>query len=126
MRAADTNVLLGIIVRDDPRQVETAESFIEQGAWVSILALAETVWNLGSNYDQGVDAIVRAVNMLLSHERLVLQDADVVEAALDLFRSRPSLGFSDCLMLEMARKAGHLPLGTFDRRLARIPGAVRL
>ena len=64
--------------------------------------------------------------MLLSHERLVLQDADVVEAALDLFRSRPSLGFSDCLMLEMARKAGHLPLGTFDRRLARIPGAVRL
>ncbi len=126
MRAADTNVLLRIIVRDDPRQVETAESFIEQGAWVSILALAETVWNLGSNYDQGVDAIVRAVNMLLSHERLVLQDADVVEAALDLFRSRPSLGFSDCLMLEMARKAGHLPLGTFDRRLARIPGAVRL
>jgi predicted nucleic-acid-binding protein len=126
MRAADTNVLLRIIVRDDPRQIEAAESFIEHGAWVSLLALAETVWNLDSNYGQGVDAIIRAVNMLLSHERLVLQDADVVEAALDLFRSRPSLGFSDCLMLEMARKAGHLPLGTFDRRLARVPGAVRL
>jgi hypothetical protein len=25
------------------------------------------------------------------------------------------LGFSDCLILETARKAGHLPLGTFDR-----------
>ena len=126
MRAADTNVLLRIIVRDDPKQVEAAESFIEHGAWVSLLALAETVWNLDSNYRQDVEAIIQAVEMLLSHERLVLQDADVVEAALDLFRSRPALGFSDCLMIEIARKAGHLPLGTFDRRLARIPGAVRL
>jgi hypothetical protein len=29
--------------------------------------------------------------------------------------NRPALGFSDCLILEIARKAGHLPLGTFDR-----------
>jgi len=33
---------------------------------------------------------------------------------------KPSLGFTDCLMLEMARRAGHLPLGTFDRKLARV------
>ena len=33
----------------------------------------------------------------------------VVVAALELFRGRPSLGFSDCLMLQLARKAGHLP-----------------
>jgi predicted nucleic acid-binding protein len=36
------------------------------------------------------------------------------------------LGFSDCLVLETARKAGHLPLGTFDRDLAKLDGAVRL
>ena len=54
------------------------------------------------------------------------QDGDVVEAALDLFRSRPVLGFSDCLMLELARRAGHLPLGTFDRNLGRTEGAQRL
>jgi len=29
-------------------------------------------------------------------------------------------------MLELARKAGHLSLGTFDRRLAKIEGTVRL
>ena len=33
---------------------------------------------------------------------------------------------SDCLMLEVARKAGHLPLGTFDRDLAKLRGAERL
>jgi predicted nucleic acid-binding protein len=64
--------------------------------------------------------------MLLNHKDLTLQDSDVVAAALNLFRSRPSLGFSDCLLLQLARKAGHLPLGTFDRNLGKIEGAQRL
>jgi predicted nucleic-acid-binding protein len=64
--------------------------------------------------------------MLLNHKDLTLQDPDVVEAALELFRSRPALGFSDCLMLHIARKAGHLPLGTFDRALGKIEGAQKL
>jgi predicted nucleic acid-binding protein len=54
---------------------------------------------------------------------LVLEHADAVEAAVDLFRERPSLEFSDCLMLELAREAGHLLLGTFDRSLGRVEGA---
>jgi hypothetical protein len=29
-------------------------------------------------------------------------------------------------MLEMARKAGHLPLGTFDRNLGKTDGAKKL
>jgi hypothetical protein len=29
-------------------------------------------------------------------------------------------------MLEVARKAGHLPLGTFDRNLGKLEGAERL
>jgi len=31
-----------------------------------------------------------------------------------------------CLMLEVARKAGHLPLGTFDRNLGKLEGAETL
>ena len=38
----------------------------------------------------------------------------------------PRLGFSDCLMVELARKAGHLPLGTFDRNVAKLDGVQRL
>jgi predicted nucleic acid-binding protein len=36
------------------------------------------------------------------------------------------LGFSDCLILEVARAAGHLPMGTFDRDLGKLSGAQRL
>lgn len=42
------------------------------------------------------------------------------------FRQRPALGFSDCLLVELARKAGHLSLGTCDRGLSRLDGATRL
>jgi predicted nucleic-acid-binding protein len=84
------------------------------------------VWVLASVYDRGPEAVATAVEMLLSHEHLTLQDAEVVAAAVAQFRQHPRVGFSDCLMVEVARKAGHVPLGTFDRDLARIEGAQRL
>ena len=61
--------------------------------------------------------------MLLNHKDLTIQDADVVEVAVGHFRKRPAVGFSDCLIVEVARKAGHVPLGTFDRNLAKTTGA---
>jgi len=126
MRAVDTNVLVRLITRDDARQAASADAFIRKGAWVSLLALTEAVWVLAAVYERKAAGLVTAIEMLLNHEHLVLQDADAVEAALDLFRSRPSLGFSDCLMLQVARKAGHLPLGTFDRGLGKADGAQKV
>lgn len=44
----------------------------------------------------------------------------------DLFRSCPALGFSDCLILQFARRADYLPLGTFDAALGKIEGVQKL
>jgi predicted nucleic-acid-binding protein len=126
MRAVDTNVLIRLITRDDARQAAAADSFVEKGAWVSVLALAETMWVLTGVYGLSSADIATAIDMLLNHKDLTLQDSEVVAAALDLFRTRRGLGLSDCLMLEIARKAGHLPLGTFDRSLARADGTQKL
>jgi predicted nucleic-acid-binding protein len=126
MRAVDTNILVGLITRDDARQAASADLFVEKGAWVSVLALAESTWVLTTVYELGAAEVATAVEMLLQHEQLTLQDSDAVAAALDLFRSRPATGFSDCLMLQLARKAGHLPLGTFDRKLGKVEGTQRL
>jgi predicted nucleic-acid-binding protein len=126
MRAVDTNVLVRLIARDDSRQVSSAESFIEQGAWVPVLALTEAIWELANVHKLSSDDLIRAIEMLLNHRDLVLQDAETVAGALELFRARPALEFSDCLMVELARKAGHLPLGTFDRKLAKVEGTQKL
>ena len=126
MRAVDTNLLVRLLVRDDLGQVNAAQAFVAKGAWVSHLVLVETLWVLDAVYNRSAGQIANAVERMLSHKELTLQDEEVVALALDHFRSRPSLGFSDCLVLEIARKAGHLPLGTFDRNLARLGGTYRL
>jgi predicted nucleic-acid-binding protein len=126
MRAIDTNVLVHLITRDAPRQLESAEAFAANGAWVSVIALVEATWVLGSVYELTPKELSRAIEMLLDHRDLVLQDSDSVAAALELFRAKPSLGFSDCLMLHLAIKAGHLPLGTFDRNMAKVDRTQKL
>lgn len=126
MRAVDTNVLVRLIARDDARQTAAAEAFVAQGAWVSVLALAETVWVLSAVYGLGPSQLARTVEMLLEHRQLVLQEPEATRSALELFRARPLLGFSDCLMLQLARRAGHTPLGTFDRQLSRQADAHKL
>ena len=126
MRAVDTNVLVRLLTRDDAKQVASAEAFVVNGAWVPHLAVAEASWVLGSVYGRDPEAIATAVEMLLSHEHLTVQDAEAVAAAVALFRQLPKVGFSDCLMVEVARKAGHVPLGTFHRDLRKIDGAQRL
>lgn len=126
MLAVDTNVLVRLLARDDDKQARLADQFVAKGAWVSHLVLAETVWVLDAVYERTPAQLVAAISLLLSHESLVLQDADTVTAALTHFCDKPALGFSDCLVLEIARKAGHVPLGTFDRALAKLEGAHRI
>ena len=126
MRAVDTNVLVRLMTRDDTKQVAIAEAFVAKGAWVPHLAIAEATWVLASVYDRDRAAIATAVEMLLSHDHLTVQDTEVVTAAVTQFRQQPRVGFSDCLMVEVARKAGHTPLGTFDRDLGKVDGAQRL
>lgn len=126
MRAVDTNVLVRLIARDEPSQLKAAEAFVSRGAWVSQIVLVETVWVLETVLELSAGRVAQAVEMLLNHQHLTVQDSDIAADALRQYRLRPSLGFSDCLVLESARKAGHLPLGTIDRDLARVAGAERL
>ncbi len=126
MRAVDANLLVRLLARDDARQTALADAFVEPGAWVSVVVLAEATWVLSAAYDRKPAQIARAIEMLLNHRNLALQCAEAVEAALDLFRRDPALGFSDCLGVELARAAGHLPLGTFDRGLGTLDGTAKL
>jgi predicted nucleic-acid-binding protein len=127
MRAVDTNVLVRLVTRDDAKQTAAAERFVKAGgAWISHLVLAEMAWVLDSVYQLAPASIATAIEMLIAHENLTIENPDIVRGAIEQFRGRPRLGFSDCLVVEIARRAGHLPLGTFDRELAKVGGVERL
>ena len=123
MRAIDTNILIRLLIEDDPPQTKIAEAFVERGAFVGLLVLAETVWVLRSGYGATQKRIVETIEMLLSHDSLALEEPETVASALKLFSENPRTDFADCLILEAARKSANLPLGTFDRALAKLPGA---
>ena len=127
MRAVDTNVIVRLATRDDERQVAAAERYVAaRGAWVSHVVLVEVAWVLDAVYGFGRAQIAAALNMLLDQEHLFVQEPDVAAAAVELYRKGAGSDFADCMILEVARGAGHLPLATFDRKLAKLDGAERL
>ncbi len=126
MRAVDTNVLVRLFVADDPKQTAQAKNFIGAGAWISHLVLIETLWVLASFYDMDRNALLRAVETLLSNKSLTIQDRESVADAISLFRAHNGVNFSDCLILTTARRYGHAPLGTFDTKLARLEGVQKI
>ena len=125
MWAVDTNVLVRALTGDDPQQSPAAEAFFRAHApvWVSHAVLMETVWVLDSVYDCGKLELVKALTRILDNRMLALEEPNVVRTALALYRSRGRIDFEDCMILEIARKAGHLPLATFDKALGKAAGS---
>jgi hypothetical protein len=68
----------------------------------------------------------RNVRLAVGTPSICTGSAETVAKALAQFRAKSSFSFADCLILEAARRTGHLPLGTFDRPLGLLPGAERL
>jgi len=126
MVAADTNFLVRLIAQDDPAQTRKAMQFIQGGVWAAHLVVVEAISVLRCSYGANRAEQIRAVEMLIGTALVTLEDAAVVKAALALFVGHAKLGFTDCLVLEIARKAGHTPLGTFDKALGKLPGAKAL
>jgi predicted nucleic-acid-binding protein len=122
MLAIDTNVLVRLVASDDAAQTAIAKERTAKGAWVSHLVLAESAWVLTARYGLARTQLAGAIDALLAHPDVAVEDANVVQAALRHFKQRRNVDFSDCLILEISRKAGHTPMATFDRDLAKLDG----
>ncbi len=124
MIAVDANVLVRLVVQDDPHQVARALKFVSEGVWVSTLVFAETIWLLSSYYQFTHAMVLQTAHDFLHHEKLTMEAPDALEAALASFRAHPKLGFNDCLIVALAHTHGHTPVGTFDKSLAKLSGVV--
>ncbi len=128
MRSVDTNVLVRALTGDDRVQSPAAIDCIRNHGpvWISHAVLLETAWVLESVYAQGKPQLVEAMKRISDNVDLALEDPAVVRAALALYQTKGKLDFGDCLLLEITRKAGHVPLSTFDKALGKAEGAETL
>ena len=129
MIALDTNVLVRFLVQDDPEQSRIATGVIDDlseavPGFVGREVLVELVWVLERAYRLGRVEIAGALDGLLTSTELVIEGADDVGPALELYRN-DGFGFADLMIAAAARRAGAREMVTFDRKAARLPG-VRL
>jgi len=124
----DTNVLVRYLTQDDPKQSPLAARFLERElsrehpGYVPSVVLCETVWVLSRTYKLERAVIAGILDRILAVESLEFEHVEEALLAVEDFRTS-KLGFADCLFLHVARRMGCEALATFDRDLARLPGA---
>jgi len=131
MIGLDTNVLVRLLVADDPAQTARAKRFVdsrctrESPGFINCIVLAELVWVLASAYDYRRSDIVDAVESLLAGEDRVVEHHDDVRAALEDYKSS-RVGFTDALIARLNRVRGCEATATFDHTAAKLDGFVRV
>lgn len=127
MIALDTNIVVRLIVRDDPAQAALAERLLREiaeageRALVPDPVLCELVWVLEGSYRASRTEIEDAFRALLESDLFEFEHRGAVQEALDLYR-RAKGDFADFLIGAKARLRGARVVYTFDRALARHEG----
>ena len=119
MIAIDTNVLVRLLVADDPAQALRARKLVERNdVVVAATVLLEAEWVLRSAYRFDRAQIEAAFRRFLGLPRVAPDSPSVVAQALDAYRA--GLDFADALHLASTPDAD--AFFTFDRRLVRVAG----
>jgi predicted nucleic-acid-binding protein len=114
--AADTNVIVRFLTRDDPAQAARAASRLSSRlVWISKTVLLETAWVLQSLYGFTAIEVNDALKGFAGLRNVRLEDAMGVASAFEW----TALGIDFADALHLASTAGANRFLTFDRRFAR-------
>jgi predicted nucleic-acid-binding protein len=127
MRGVDTNVLLRLVLVDDPEQGKVVQLLVRElvranePLFATSVVLCEFVWVLQRGYRLSRDQIADTLEKLLESEHLVPEHSDETREA--LIRYRAGRGdFADYLIGLVSRSAGCRDTVTFDRSLTAVEG----
>lgn len=119
VRALDTNVILRLLLEDEPGQLAAARRLVAEPALVGTGVLMETAWVLGSTYRQSRAAIADALTALLSAPTIHASDDGGVRWALARYRDHGA-DLADMLHIVAAR--GSSSFASFEKHLAKQAG----
>lgn len=120
MRTLDTNVVVRLLIGDDPQQTPIAEqafvaAIASGGVYLPDVELAEVAWVL-RGYDLERATRYQLLERLVRTRGVVVDDIDAVIDALEQFRLGGDL--ADQLILARAAATCALPVLSFDRHFS--------
>ena len=118
LRAIDTNVVVRLLLRDDPDQAALVDALVEQGElFIPYTVLIETEWVLRAAYRLGRARIAELLRALTLIDGIAFPDRAAVSWASD--RHATGADFADMIHLIASDTASFL---SFDRSIARSAG----
>ena len=128
MTALDTNVIVRYLVDDNAEHAEAARALLDEltpgnPGFICREVIVEVAWVLERSYRFARTRVAEALMDLTASDSLIVENSDDVAAAAHLYR-QGGAGFSDLMILAAAERERASPLYTFDRRLARMQGAI--
>lgn len=122
MIAVDTNVLIRLLVQDDPDQGRQAERLLQdallrgEDCFVSDPALCEIEWVLESCYDASRADVLAAIQEIVSRPTFLVEDREKLRRAMSRYQKGRG-DFSDYLIGVEGEMRGARTTFTFDRVL---------
>lgn len=126
MIALDTNVLVRYIAQDDPVQSPQAAQIIEdalareEGVFIPLVVLCETVWVLRGYYKLVKQRILHVLDAILTEKGFELEARGEITRALADYRCHPG-DFTDYVIGHIARHYRCSTVFTFDHGLITSP-----
>lgn len=123
----DTNILLRLLVNDDPAQRKAALEFgerlnIDYLGVVSLISLVEMDWALRTQYGFSRKESIEAISKIIRIRGVEIESHNAVVRALRFVADRGS-DLADALITERLSDLGCEVVKTFDKKAsARIPG----
>ncbi|AMJ59255.1 PIN domain-containing protein [Bosea sp. PAMC 26642] len=118
MIGLDANILLRVLLDDDPIQSPMARELLEKltparAGYINLVVLMEVVWTIRTRFKGKPEYLHAALESLLSGSPYVIQGRDEVIAALSLAKVG-KYGFSDALIGFLNQRADCRATWTFD------------
>jgi len=116
---ADTNLLVRVLVQDDPEQASAAMDLLRRAELVAVPlpVLCELVWVLKRVYGFAAADCVAAIEALMA-TRAVVTDRPAVRAGLGLLAAGGD--FADAVIAFSGRRLGGERFVSFDRRAVQL------